>query len=86
MRPQGRANQSTYHYKVLVLNNDGAVDEIYYAKTQKDIRERFGIPRSAVYYKVNPDPSRIRNAWEHFEIEKLNPPLPVFQKSEVIYT
>lgn len=79
MRVKGSPNRRNYHYCVIY---EGRVE---YFTTTKQITEKYGINRSAIYFKVNPDESRIKNKYKDFYIEKLNPPLPRFREEKIDY-
>lgn len=79
MRKSGSQNRRNYHYSVKVG------DEVNYFTTTAQITEKYGINRSAIYFKVNPDLTRIRNKYKNFEICKLSPPLPRFREEFISY-
>lgn len=79
MRKSGTPNRRNYHYSV---ESNGTTE---YFTTTKKISEKYGINRSAIYFKVNPDPTRIRNKYNDLTINKLNPPLPRFREEKISY-
>lgn len=79
MRTPNSRNRRNYHYSV---ETDGTTE---YFTTTKQITEKYGINRSAIYFKVNPDPKRIKNKYSEYKIEKLNPPLPRFREEKIDY-
>tara|TARA_Y100000114_G_scaffold97358_1_gene90658 strand:- start:161 stop:442 length:282 start_codon:yes stop_codon:yes gene_type:complete len=80
-RKQGSQNSTNFHYKVTRYDNADKenVEEELYFKTQSDISKRYGINRSSIYFIVNPDDTRLSKKWQNFTIEKLSPPIPIFQ-------
>jgi len=79
MRKAGTPNRRNYHY---VVEKDGNKE---YFHTTKEITEKFGINRSAIYFKVNPDESRIKNKYKDITINKLSPPLPCYRREIISY-
>ncbi len=79
MRTAGTPNRRNYHYSVEHNNTTE------YFTTTKQITDKYGINRSAIYFKVNPDPRRIKNKYSEYKIEKLNPPLPRFREEQINY-
>jgi hypothetical protein len=85
-RSQNSSNKSNYHYLLKKYNDADRTEliEERYFKTQKEINELYGLNRSSIYFIINPDNSRLSKKWKEFEIEKLMPPIPVYNKIEAI--
>ncbi len=83
-RKSGSHNSSNYHYLVKIYNNINK-DELIekkYLKTQTQISQIYGLNRSSIYFIMNPDEKRLSKKWKEFEIEKLSPPIPVYEMVE----
>ena len=83
-RKSGSTNSSNFHYKVKKYADSSRQEllETNYFKTQKDIAESYGINRSSIYFIINPDDTRLSRKWKDFDIEKLSPPVPIYEKVE----
>ncbi len=81
MRKSGTPNRRNYHYSVETTTNG-----VEFFTTTKQITDKYGINRSAIYFKVNPDETRIKNKYKEFNIRKLNPPKPVFTETKICYS
>ncbi len=83
-RKFGSNNSSNYHYLVKIYNNTNKEEliEKKYLKTQTQISQLYGLNRSSIYFIMNPDEKRLSKKWKEFEIEKLSPPIPVYELVE----
>ena len=84
-RKSGSSNNSNFHYLVRKYDNsnkENLIEESYF-KTQKEIKEKYGINRSSIYFVVNPDEKRLSKKWKEFEIEKLSPPIPTYKRVDI---
>ena len=78
-------NSTNYHYLVKKYNNSDKTEliEKKYYKTQKEIFETYGLKRSSIYFVINPDAKRLSKKWQEYEIEKLSPPIPIYEQVEI---
>ena len=83
-RKSGASNSTNYHYlvKKYVDAERSELIEKKYLKTQKEISEIYGLNRSSIYFVINPDEKRLSRKWKEFEIEKLSPPIPIYEQVE----
>ena len=80
--------ENFYRFKVERLiekeDNEGIEDvEVSYFKEQKDLTEKFGIPKSTIYVMIRYGDNHGINKWKNFFICKCRE--PAFQKVEVQY-
>ena len=80
--------ENFYRFKVERLiekeDNEGIEDvEVSYFKEQKDLTEKFGIPKSTIYVMIRYGDNHCINKWKNFFICKCRE--PAFQKVEVQY-
>ncbi len=80
-RSKNSANTSYYHYLVKVKNDEGNIVENRYCTTQTQIKEIYGLNRSACYYLMNPVEGRVKRKYLNYEIEKVL--IPVYEKQAV---
>jgi hypothetical protein len=80
-------NSSNYHYLVKKYSSStkDEIIETKYFRTQTDISNNYGLKRSSIYFVMNPDEKRLSRKWREYEIEKLSPPIPVYEKVEKEY-
>ncbi len=85
-RNKGSSNSTNYHYllKKYSDNNKDEIIEKKYFKTQKEISELYGLNRSSIYFVMNPDQKRLSRKWQHLSIEKLSPPVAIYEQVERI--
>lgn len=84
-RTKGSVNKLSYHYKVKIYdgdNHDELIEEAYF-QSQRQIAERFSMNRTAIYMNIHTD--SLSKKFGHIEIEKLTPPMPVYQNSKINY-
>ncbi len=83
-RKTGASNSTNYHYLVKKYADKTKTEliEKKYIKTQQDISELYGMNRSSIYFIMNPDEKRLSRKWKEFEIEKLSPPIPIYEQVE----
>jgi DNA invertase Pin-like site-specific DNA recombinase len=86
-RNQGSGNLSNYHYLVKKYSdNDKTVLETKkYYKTQSEIANEYGLNRSSIYFVINPNNKRLSRKWQNLTIEKLSPPIPIYEQVEKSY-
>tara|TARA_R110000803_G_scaffold49650_3_gene103291 strand:+ start:7427 stop:7669 length:243 start_codon:yes stop_codon:yes gene_type:complete len=78
-RKTGTPNRSLYHYSV----EKNGIKELF--NTTKQITEKYGLNRSAIYFKVIKDTSRISKKFSDYSIDKIIPPLPCFRQEKILY-
>jgi hypothetical protein len=86
-RKPNSLNSSNYHYLVKKYSSStkDEVLETKYFKTQKDISNTYGLKRSSIYFVMNPDEKRLSRKWKEYDIEKLSPPIAVYEQVEKQY-
>lgn len=86
-RKSGSKNINNYHYKVDLYDDHEKTNliESNYFTTQQEIKDKYGLNRSAIYFIVNPDSSRIKK-YKEYHIEKLTPPIPIYKYERVVNT
>lgn len=84
-RKSGSQNLNNYHYKVDLYDDNDKTNliESNYFRSQNEIKEKYGLNRSAIYFIVNPDTSRIKK-YKEYNIEKLTPPIPIFRYDRIV--
>ena len=73
-------NSNYYHYKVNKYNDSertSLIEEGYF-KTQEQIKDKYSLCRSNIYYIQNNITNSICSKHGHFTIIKLCPPEPVY--------
>ena len=88
-RLSNSANCSFYHYLIKVYNDDTKEElvEERYCKTQKEITDKYGLNRSAIFYLLNPIEGRVKRKYNNFKLSKVLEPIyrqePIFNNGIV---
>lgn len=84
-RSKNSENTSNYHYCVKKYSDETHTQlvEKKYFRTQKEICSTYNINRSGIYYVINPDLKRLKRLYQEFDIQKLTPPIPIYETVEI---
>tara|TARA_R110002072_G_scaffold78280_2_gene181576 strand:+ start:3294 stop:3575 length:282 start_codon:yes stop_codon:yes gene_type:complete len=83
-RKAGCENLTHYHYLIKKYNNNDKENllESRYITTQKELIEKYGLNRSAIYYLLNPVEGRIKRKFGNIELMKVLE--PIYNRVEIL--
>jgi len=85
-RTKNSNNKTNYHYKVLEFNNNDKEELIntMYFISQKDLGIKYNMNRSAIYHTLHKNNHRVKK-YSFLDIQKLTPPMPIYQPQLIQY-